>query len=411
MNKQNELISVIVPIYKVEDYLDQCISSIILQTYHNLEIILVDNGSPDRCPEICDKYAQIDARIKVIHQPNAGLVNARKVGLAASSGGYVAYVDGDDWVEPEMYETLFRAMKKSDADIVVAGHKEDLCGRTESLLNIIDCGIYQGDELVDEVYKKMLCSGKFSQFGIYSYVWNKLFKRGVLYQNQMQVDEHIFIGEDAACTYPSLLNANIVCIIDSDHYHYRQRVDSMVKTLESGEHESECISILYHYLKQIFVQSPYADYLLPQLDSYVLSLITVRSSCLLCNDDNLTYLFPFSKVKNGCRIILCGAGTFGQHVYRRLITNAHFHCVLWVDPNYRQYQECKLPVQELNEILDVEYDFVVICYIDETIADTARNILLDMGVDAEKIAWIDYDFTKTSEILKEIILNKWEYYE
>lgn len=402
MNKQNELISVIVPIYKVEDYLDQCISSIILQTYHNLEIILVDNGSPDRCPEICDKYAQIDARIKVIHQPNAGLVNARKVGLAASSGGYVAYVDGDDWVEPEMYETLFRAMKKSDADIVVAGHKEDLCGRTESLLNIIDCGIYQGDELVDEVYKKMLCSGKFSQFGIYSYVWNKLFKRGVLYQNQMQVDEHIFIGEDAACTYPSLLNANIVCIIDSDHYHYRQRVDSMVKTLESGEHESECISILYHYLKQIFVQSPYADYLLPQLDSYVLSLITVRSSCLLCKDKELDYLFPFSKVRNGTRIVLYGAGTFGQHLYRRLKENKKYDLVLWADPSYQQYMKFRLPVCSPKNIVEEEYDYVLIGFIDETIAESARKVLMGMGIDERKIVWVDYDFANPNVTLKQL---------
>ena len=102
----NELISVIVPVYKVEPYLRRCIDSIISQTYHNLEIILVDDGSPDGCPEICDEYAERDSRIKVIHKKNGGLSDARNVGLGSSSGKYVTFVDSDDWIDNDLIETV-----------------------------------------------------------------------------------------------------------------------------------------------------------------------------------------------------------------------------------------------------------------------------------------------------------------
>ena len=105
------LISVIVPVYKVEQYLDECVQSIRKQTYTNLEIILVDDGSPDRCPEMCDEYARQDSRIKVIHKPNGGLSSARNAGLDIATGEYVGFVDSDDIVKPNMYETLLSAFE------------------------------------------------------------------------------------------------------------------------------------------------------------------------------------------------------------------------------------------------------------------------------------------------------------
>ena len=114
-----ELISVIVPIYRVEKYVEQCIQSICNQTYRNLEIILVDDGSDDECPQICDRYAQRDERIKVIHKENGGLDSARKVGILAATGKYIGYVDGDDWIEPEMYEKLLESIYKFDVEFLI----------------------------------------------------------------------------------------------------------------------------------------------------------------------------------------------------------------------------------------------------------------------------------------------------
>ena len=112
-----ELISVIVPIYKVEAYLERCIRSIVNQTYKNLEIILVDDGSPDSCPDICDVWKEKDDRIKVIHKKNGGLSDARNAGMQIMTGTYISYIDSDDWVANDMYEKMMYAIKKNDADI------------------------------------------------------------------------------------------------------------------------------------------------------------------------------------------------------------------------------------------------------------------------------------------------------
>ena len=105
-----DLISVIVPVYKVEPYLDRCVQSIVDQTYGNLEIILVDDGSPDNCPAMCDAWAEKDSRIKVIHKENGGQADARNVGMAVATGEYVAFVDSDDWIDIRMYQRMHEAM-------------------------------------------------------------------------------------------------------------------------------------------------------------------------------------------------------------------------------------------------------------------------------------------------------------
>ena len=119
---KNPLISIIVPIFQTEKYLEKCILSIIFQSYHNLEIILIDDGSTDTSPDICDKYVAMDPRVKVIHQKNTGLSQARNVGLRQASGDYIGFVDSDDWIEPNMYEVLMSALKITDADIAICNN-------------------------------------------------------------------------------------------------------------------------------------------------------------------------------------------------------------------------------------------------------------------------------------------------
>ena len=116
---EKELISVIVPVYNIEDYIAQCIESILKQTYSNLEILLVNDGSTDCCPEICDRYAGLDSRIQVIHKSNGGLSSARNSGLNQACGEYIAFIDGDDFIHPEMLEDLYFALKDCDADMSV----------------------------------------------------------------------------------------------------------------------------------------------------------------------------------------------------------------------------------------------------------------------------------------------------
>ena len=127
--EQSPCVSVIVPVYKVAAYLPRCVDSILAQTWRNLEIILVDDGSPDECGSICDVYAEKDPRIRVIHKENGGLSSARNAGLDTASGEYIGFVDSDDWIEPEMYARMLALMEKYDAKMVCAG-RYDVDGRT-----------------------------------------------------------------------------------------------------------------------------------------------------------------------------------------------------------------------------------------------------------------------------------------
>lgn len=119
-SKNNPLITVVVPIYKVEAYLDECVQSILKQTYSNLEIILVDDGSPDRCGEMCDVYAEKDARVKVIHQKNKGLSGARNSAIDIATGEYITFVDSDDYLKEDMVEVLYHEVLQYDAEIATA---------------------------------------------------------------------------------------------------------------------------------------------------------------------------------------------------------------------------------------------------------------------------------------------------
>ena len=162
------LISVIIPVYKVEPYLRKCIDSVRNQTYRNLEIILVDDGSPDHCGQICDEYAAADSRIRVIHKENGGLSSARNAGIRIARGEYLGFVDSDDWIEPDMYAFLYAALEKETADLAVCGvytHKDSNVnvGSNASLYLV-----QSGHDAV-QTFLKLASQGKVA--------WNKLYKR------------------------------------------------------------------------------------------------------------------------------------------------------------------------------------------------------------------------------------------
>lgn len=270
-------LSIIVPIYKVERYLDQCIKSIMTQSFKDLEIILVDDGSPDNCGEICDRYASIDKRIKVLHKKNGGLVSARKAGLEIATSPYVTYVDGDDWIEKNMYEDMISEAKKTsaDIDIIVEGFIIDKENVTNPESNLLSAGLYTGPNL-EFLYNKMLLWDSFYKPGLYPIVWNKIFKTSLLREIQMAVPDGITMGEDVAVTYKYLLACNSCLIIDRMHYHYRINPDSMTKKYDSKYFDH--VRILLEYMMKSLPLDTFG--IRRQLAYYALYLI-----CIGCNQE------------------------------------------------------------------------------------------------------------------------------
>ncbi|MCI8887570.1 MAG: glycosyltransferase family 2 protein [Hungatella sp.] len=374
------LISVIVPIYMIDRYIGICIESIIHQTYENLEIILVDDGGKDRCPEICDLYSKKDKRIRVIHKPNGGLVSARKAGLWQSNGEYISYIDGDDWIAPGFIEALFEVADTSDADMVCAGFTRDLFSKSEHFINAFPSGIYEGEHLRN-LWKSMISYGLYYRPGISTYVWNKLFKRETLINQQSHVDPRISIGEDGAVTYPVLLQCRRVAVADNVAYHYRQREDSMLKQSVGYAQEAQKLLYLYGYMMKWAEKIEPELGLIDQVTDYVLSIAMIRSGGRLPQND----FSIFGNVYYGKDVVVYSAGTFGQQLINRFRETKHCNLVAWLDDDYWEYRRCCLNVDPVETISKLSYDYILIATMDGILANLIIKRLLDLGVSRKKI--------------------------
>lgn len=383
-HREKPLVSVIVPIYGIEQYIGICIESIINQIYKNLEIILVDDGSLDRCSEICDLYAKKDSRIKVIHKENGGLVSARKAGLTASTGNFVGYVDGDDWIGPGFYESLITLMLVSNADVVAAGQRRDLFTKSEQFYNVIAPGLYEGERL-EELRRQMISHGQFYRPGITTYVWNKLFRRDVLLEHQLRVKDGITIGEDGAVSYPVLMNAERVYVADNCAYHYRQREDSMLKKSVSFQQEKPRLRLLYEYLLDFSNRYPAQYELQRQVTDYLLGICIMRSGSVLPVSNAKDFYSLFGTDFRGKKVVVYSADTFGQQLVNRINENHWCSVVGWIDDDYWEYRRCCLDVDPISSVASIDYNYVLVATVDGIWAQHIKTKLTDYGISPEKI--------------------------
>ena len=209
------MLSVIVPVYKVEAYLRQCLDSIQKQTYRDLEILLVDDGSPDRSGEICEEYAQNDARFKVFHTSNQGLSAARNVGLRHAKGDFLSFVDSDDYLEIDMFEMMIKALEESGADVSICNFWID--SPSESKIQQCDAGQFSRDDVLEALLDEKINNN----------VWNKLYRRNLF--------EDVFFPEginyeDIATLHKIIHKTKSVIVLSETYYHYRIRAESITKT-------------------------------------------------------------------------------------------------------------------------------------------------------------------------------------
>lgn len=263
------MISVIVPVYKVEKYLRWCLDSLAAQTLDDIEIIIVDDGSPDGCPAICDEYAAKDARMKVVHKENGGLLSARKAGLAASCGDYIGFVDGDDWVEPDTFLNMYKAVCEYSPDMVLSDFLCDYGDRAEPSNQCFEEGFYGRERLEKEIFPRMLFDGRFYSFGVNPNCWSKLVRRELIKKNLLPVDERIRMGEDAAFIYPCLLDSQSISCLKTPTYHYRITGQSMSTAYD--EKLKDIILLPYKRLKEKNAASDFD--ISSQLNYYLLYMV------------------------------------------------------------------------------------------------------------------------------------------
>jgi glycosyltransferase involved in cell wall biosynthesis len=226
------------PVYKVEMYLEKAVGSILKQTLREIELILVDDGSPDNCGKMADMYAEADDRIRVIHQENTGLGPARNAGLKAGRGEYVGFVDSDDWIEPRMYEVMYHAARVNGCDIVMCGCvRENAGGRSETVILPMEEGVYGKEDILNKVLFPMVARN-FDEDpwkSVINSVWKNIYRRELLVQNRIGFQsERLAYAEDLLFNLEAFVHAERLFILNQPFYHYRHNISSLSNVYRTG---------------------------------------------------------------------------------------------------------------------------------------------------------------------------------
>lgn len=286
MKCEKSLISIIVPIYNVEAYLNKCVTSLIQQTYRHLEIILVDDGSLDNCPQMCDEWAIKDSRIKVIHKQNGGLSDARNAGMAVAAGEWIAFIDSDDWIENNAFEKMYLRSQVDESDVVSCGVKwvkED-----DTLINEV---IVNQEEVLDteSAMREIIIDGKLKQ-----HVWNKLYRRSLIADIPFEKDKY---HEDVFWSYQVFGRAKKVSLMTEAFYHYVQRSNSIMGESYSAKRLDALDAMLQ---RCEYVKSYFPDLFNKALYSYMGSCMYHLQCALSSHQDttvicNITDRVEYSK--------------------------------------------------------------------------------------------------------------------
>lgn len=375
------LLSVIVPVYNGERYLEQCIDSIIGQAYNNLEIILVDDGSVDSSGAICDKYAAKDSRVVAVHKSNGGLVSARKAGLLQSHGTYIAYVDQDDWIDCGMYMDMYENGIRHEAQLVITGSvREFPDGRSTEEMPAVEAGIYKGKDIQEKIWPVLCDTSAFFIYGFSLTVWRYLYKRELLLENQMQVDDRIFLGEDYACVFPAYLSLQSFAVVQGRYYHYRQHDASMKKRINFREHET--IGLLFKHLMARIAEAGVKEVMEKKVVYITYMALFLSGFHVFLEGEEIG---PYH-IERGSRVVLYGGGTLGQEIYYKNQRLKFCEIVLWVDSNADAYSE---EVSFPGKIEDASFDHVLLAIINPGARQKVTRDLLGLGVDPDKISDID----------------------
>ena len=364
------LISVIVPIYNAEKYLKICIDSIINQSYYNIQIILVDDGSEDNCPAICDEYAQLDTRIIVIHKKNQGLVLARKSGLQIATGEYITFVDADDYIDIDTYEKIVNNINYDMPDIIAYDLIEEYSDRTVKKENQFSAGLYKEEQLKKKIYPKMLSTGVFFEYGILPNLVCKFIRNDFAKKAGIEVNGEVRFGEDADATFQYMAKAQSVQIIHYAPYHYCKREGTMVQ----ASVKKECIKYLQSDLEKTFFEAGIYETMKNQLADYI-NFVTLLK--------NPQAVLEHTEIFTNTKVALYGAGGFGQAVLKQYSDSIS----LVADSNYIKFNNISSPVISPEELVSrqSEFDKVFITILNINLCEKIRDSLLAMGLKKEVI--------------------------
>jgi len=367
-------LSVIVPVYNVEEYIGKCLDSILAQKRLPEEILCVNDGSTDGSLAVLKEYETKSSLIRIINKENGGLVSARKAGLLQATGDYISYIDGDDWIEEEMYSGLMQYADSHMPDIITSQIIRDY-GTSQVLdEDYIPEGLYQGEEVQTRVCSELVDTENFFRKNLKTHMASKLFRREFLNPLQQNVPDALVLGEDEAVVYPAILATRGIYISHEAYYHYCFRQESLCHGSENSW--LDIIAFLKTAMASV-VESD--DRIRRQFDQITLAHRLYEGEAGVLNYAD-GVLSPYGNIPEGSRVVVYGAGTFGKVLHGFVQNCPELHLVAWVDKN------SKLPgIIRPDEMNTLDFDFVLIAVVLGDVAASIEGALKDMGIPPEKI--------------------------
>ncbi|MCR5143900.1 MAG: glycosyltransferase [Lachnospiraceae bacterium] len=377
------MISIIVPIYNVGNYLKKCIDSILEQTYENIEVILVDDGSTDDSSFLCDLYSEKDNRVIVIHKENGGLDSARKAGVKSATGDYIGYVDGDDWVEPDMYEKMVHVIEKSQEKIncVVCGIVENYEERERYRRPYLEEGIYNKRKFSEKLRDKILYTGEFYRSSVSTSLGDKIFSSEIIKKYQLRDGLNTTLSDDSFVSIPALIDGGNLAVIQDCLYHYRIRHDSLKHSLKETNFRETITEFLPVWEETFKMAAKDYDYS-QHIKIYLLYTLAMKEPQYFDYNQE-TLLNLYGGVEYGSKVIVYGAGQTGIVLMKYLKSLELIRVVGWVDRDYDKLDNNEL--QSPEELKNMEYDYLLVAIIRRDAFESAKKDLIAYGIQDEKI--------------------------
>ena len=372
-------LSVIVPLYNNEQYIRECVMSIQRQSYSDIRIIIVDDGSTDGGYELCQELARTDSRIEAIHQKNKGLIEARYTGLQHCKTEYATFVDADDFILYEAYSYAIDAMQRK-VDLILYDisryYNENVVKREKSSLLP---GYYNQERIKGEVFPHLFWGLDKQEGAVECSQCVRIVKTKLLLKEHERILNYKFyFGEDAAVTYPLFLHIEDMEVIDHCYYMHRQRKEKCPPYIADDNYFFKVLE-LYSYLKNVFSSQDEKYHFAQQLDYYYIYMINNKKRKY--NDFSKVkydFLFPFRLLPQNKRILLYGAGSMGNDFYNQIMEYDFCKKVIWVDKNANNLEDNRInPISYINQ---VEFDYVLIANSRMDVCQEIRAYLIEIGI-------------------------------
>lgn len=378
-------LTVIVPLYNQEKYIEQCVKSIMYQTYKDIDILIIDDGSTDGSYNICNRLAENDNRIRIVKQENKGPSGARRTGIDYSETDYVTFVDADDFILPDAYIFAENSMQK-DIDMIffeISRYRDSNNINRER--HILDDGYYDRKRIEQQVYPRLIWNFSRNTPGIECSLCVRIVKRELLKQIYELLDnDGLHYGEDIAVTYPLYTKIVDMQVIGQSFYMHRQRNGTVASYLKKDSFLDEAYW-LYKYLIKYFNMYVGETKLIKQIEYFYMYSVNLRKMKYQDYHFERQFLFPFDKIEKGKSIILYGAGIVGKSYYAQMIQLNYCRDILWVDKNAAMIEDDR--VQEITCINNTVYDVILIAIENKNICRQVADELAGLGIERNKIVF------------------------